>query len=222
MRPLPATGRPAIHTPDESWGTGEVESVKLVDGEAVGADELIDTAIEMAPDSDNLLKRIETILPCRQGRKITPAVFKKDKGRLWFEYSPDLAKGRRQVADRAERKSGHDAVERVVREGEPALGIELETIYRHRRIGDAGGDELFQHQLGIDDRQFSNRCRKVGQVEAGAKADLKSLSTSRLQCLTAETPNLIVTQHAVEQPGKYSPRIDFSQHQQTLLKQHNP
>jgi len=131
-------GRATIHLPDKPGGVWQPETVELGDRESTGGDQLVDAAVEVAPDADNLLQRVESILPGGKFGLVAPAVLEEDEWAVRFEDAPDLGEGRGEIADRAEGEGGRDTVERVVRERQSALRIDPQPFDWHRGGGDAG------------------------------------------------------------------------------------
>lgn len=87
----------------------EVREVK-----SASLDEQIDRTVQVTAACNEVLDRIETILPGGDARLPAASMLKKEKNAVWFEYPSDLAKRFQWIGNGAERPRTDDRIESLV------------------------------------------------------------------------------------------------------------
>src|SRR5436853_2526386 len=103
----------------------------------------------MATASDDVLKRVEPVLPPGGAHVIAVPMFEKDHQACGLEHTAHLPERRRHVRDCAEREGRRDAIKAVVCEWQSAAGVEVHFINWHWRSSNAPGDAVNQHPLRV-------------------------------------------------------------------------
>lgn len=100
-----------IHFASDPRDVAHLESIQLHEAQPALFNQLVDPAIQIAAATNDVLKRIEPILPPRDRLVVAPAMLEEEKSSIWLEDSADISQSFRGIWNRTESPRAYDRIE---------------------------------------------------------------------------------------------------------------
>ena len=173
-------GGAAIHFPTDSRDAGEAITIKLFQPQACVQYQSIDAAIEIAAASQEVLQRVESILPPGGEGIVAAAVLQEQKVAIRLQYPANIAKRLPRIRNGAEGEGADCVVEAGIVIGQ-SFSTDMPDVNGKRCLCHPHGDSIRQERSGIDGVQSGDGPRVVRQVQSGSEPDFQYESMYRSQ-----------------------------------------
>src|SRR5262245_27821208 len=107
-------GHAAIHFGQNPWRIRRQETIERGDFKTGVFDQFVDLAVHITSRADDLLNRIEAVLPLRNLRIMAAPVLEEDEPAAEFQDAANFGQGRGCIRDRAQSQRGYDRIEAAI------------------------------------------------------------------------------------------------------------
>jgi hypothetical protein len=206
---------PTIHRPERPRQPRHLEPLDLDPSERLAPDHRLDVQVEAAAVTHDLFDRVEPTLPRPDLRVAAEPVLQEGEPTSWPEHPKDLDQSLLDLGDAAHGPGAHHAVEDPVVKWQ-SLAARGPLIDFDPTGSDPSPGLLVHAGVGIDRGDLADVLGIVGQVQAGAEADLQDVADDVGQNLLALIGQEGLAHQAVAESREDVPRVQAHRSSLTL------
>ena len=190
--------RSSIHLASDPWHALHLKPVQSNDLESALLNQLIDSTVQIAAAADDVLNRIQSVLPDDNLLVVAPAMLKEEKAAGRSQDAFDFPQGLDGIGDSAQCPGTDHRVELVVAIGK-LFCCHMLKVKRERHRRRSRSDSVRENANRVDNRQARDVCRVVRKIETGAEADFQDRTTRFLEKSLPQQLKLLAAHHPVHE-----------------------